>query len=153
MRGERMKEKNVVMIVDDQEEQANTLKLILEREGYIVEVAYNGKKALEHAENFPFDAAILDINLPDIDGTGLIEKLRACNKEIVIIMLTGFPSQHNTMEAINRGAHGYLVKPASKERLLSMLADRLYAQKEKRNITQEKMGEFIAQRLEKLRKM
>lgn len=148
-----MKEKNVVMIVDDQEEQADTLRLILEIEGYIIEVAYNGKDALEHAENFPFDAVILDINLPDIDGTGLIEKLRACNEEVVIIMLTGFPSQQNTMEAINRGAHGYLVKPASKERLLSMLADRLHAQKEKRNITQEKMGEFIAQRLEKLRKM
>ena len=148
-----MKEKNVVMIVDDQEEQADTLKLILELEGYTVEVSYSGKDALEHAENFPFDAAILDINLPDIDGTGLIEKLRACNKEIVIIMLTGFPSQQNTMEAINRGAHGYLVKPASKKKLLSMLADRLHVQKEKRNITQEKMGEFIAQRLEKLRKM
>ena len=148
-----MKEKNVVMIVDDQEEQADTLKFILELEGYTVEVAYSGKDALEHAENFPFDAAILDINLPDIDGTGLIEKLRACNKEIVIIMLTGFPSQQNTMEAINRGAHGYLVKPASKKKLLSMLADRLHVQKEKRNITQEKMGEFIAQRLEKLRKM
>ena len=148
-----MKEKNVVMIVDDQEEQADTLKLILELEGYTDEVSYSGTDALEHAENFPFDAAILDINLPDIDGTGLIEKLRACNKEIVIIMLTGFPSQQNTMEAINRGAHGYLVKPASKKKLLSMLADRLHVQKEKRNITQEKMGEFIAQRLEKLRKM
>ena len=148
-----MKKKNVVMIVDDQEEQADTLKLILELEGYTVEVSYSGKDALEHAENFPFDAAILDINLPDIDGTGLIEKLRACNKEIVIIMLTGFPSQQNTMEAINRGAHGYLVKPASKKKLLSMLADRLHVQKEKRNITQEKMGEFIDQRLEKLRKM
>lgn len=148
-----MKENSVVLIVDDQKDVADTLKLSLEIEGYVAEVAYSGATALEMAAKYPYDAALLDINLGDVEGTDLIEKLVELNSEIVVIMITGYPNQVNTMAALNYGAHGFLVKPVSRDKLLAMLEEKLQYQKTSRELTQEKMASFFQNRLEKLQKM
>ena len=130
-----VEERSVVLIVDDYEEQANTLKILLEKEEYLSDATYRGKDALDLAERYPYDAIILDINMPDIEGTQLIERLRRINPEVVIIMLTGFPSQQNTMEYINYGANGYLVKPVSREKLFGLLEEKLVEQRQRRELT------------------
>ena len=148
-----VEERSVVLIVDDYEEQANTLKRLLEKEGYLSDATYRGKDALDLAERYPYDAVILDINLLDIEGTQLIERLREINSEVVIIMLTGFSSQQTTMEYINYGASGYLVKPVSREKLFGLLEEKLVEQRQRRELTPDKMGEYLTRQLEKFRKM
>ena len=148
-----MIENNMILIVDDQKAVANTMKMSLEIEGYVAEVAYSGKSALEMATSYPYDAVLLDINLGDVDGTDLISKLIESNSDIVIIMITGYPNQGNAMAALNYGAHGYLVKPVSRDELLTMLEEKLQQQKANKELTQEKMASFIQNRLEKLHKM
>lgn len=147
------KEKDAVLIVDDCEELAQTLRTILETEGYLVDLAFDGTSALEKGITHPFDAVILDLKLPDIDGTQLIQRFLQTNPYAIILMMTGFPDQRNTMDALNFGAHGYITKPVEADYVLEILRDKLQKQKETRILTQEKMGEFIRLRLEKMRKM
>jgi DNA-binding response OmpR family regulator len=147
-----LKEETTILIVDDQEKLADTLRQILEMDGYRTEAVYTGRQALEEAKAYPYDAILLDIMLPDMQGTQLIPSLLESNPNTVIIMLTAFPDQKNTMEALNLGASGYLTKPLVPEKLLEILRKKLDAQRESLEMTQEKMGQLIQKRLEKLRK-
>jgi DNA-binding response OmpR family regulator len=143
----------MILIVDDQEKLADSLKRILEMEGYKTEMAHTGQQALDEAKACPYDAILLDIMLPDVRGTQLIPSLLESNPNAVIIMLTAFPDQRNTMEALNLGAAGYLTKPLVPEMLLEILRKKLDAQRGSLEMTQEKMGQLIQKRLEKLRKI
>lgn len=147
-----MKEETIVLIVEDEKELSDRIKLILEMEGYRAEEAFSGKEAREMGMRYPYDIALLDINLPDMQGTKLIPDLLKSNPDMAIIIVTGFPDQENTMVALNLGAKGYLTKPFEPEKLIEMLDDRVRKQSEAIDMTQEKMGEFIQRRLEKMRK-
>jgi DNA-binding NtrC family response regulator len=117
-----------ILIVDDEESQRKSFSLILKRKGYEVESAGTGTEALEKARGRTISLALLDINLPDINGIELIPQLKQINPDMAIIMVTGFASVENTVLSLNSGASGYLVKPINVDGLLEKVQDLLERQ-------------------------
>jgi len=114
-----------ILVVDDDSEVRKTLSSILRNEGYSVETVENGKQAIKASERFPFDLALIDIKLPDLEGTDLLNKLKDKQPNMVKIIITGFPSLENAIKAINEGADGYVLKPFDVPKLLEAIRKHL----------------------------
>ena len=136
-----------ILIVDDDEGILKTLATILQKEGYLVETAQNGKEAIEKSNSAFFNLALIDIRLPDMEGTKLLTSMRDTTPKMVKIIITGFPSLQNTMEALNKGADGYVVKPFDFESVLKTISDHLEKQQEAREYSESKVVEFVEARV------
>jgi len=110
-----------VLVVEDERRMAQLLRQGLEEEGHSVIVASNGKDGLAMAESHPFDAIVLDVMLPEMDGFTVARKLRAARNQTPILMLTARDATHDVIEGLNLGADDYLVKPFSFDVLLARL--------------------------------
>jgi len=146
-----MTENSRILIIDDDESIRRTLSSILEEKGYIVDTARNAEEALKKSEAFYYNLALIDIRLPDIEGTDLLSKLQKASPEMIKIILTGYPSLQNAIKAVNRGADGYLIKPADPDDLHQMIERHLKRQEEERKYSEEKVAEFIESRAKELR--
>ena len=110
-----------ILIVEDEQKIADTLKMGLSENGYQVEVAYDGKIGLKLFERISFDLVILDLNLPGINGYELCKMIRSKNQGIPIIMLTALSSLNDKIEGYDAGADDYIIKPFEfKELLMKM---------------------------------
>lgn len=143
-------EKITILIVDDDLSITEVLKLILEARGYEIDIAHTGNEAIEKSKSKIYNLAILDIRLPDIEGTKLLKAMRDSSPKMVKIMLTGYPQLQNAIEALNDGADAYFVKPANPEKLLKKIEEKLEEQKEARKITQDNIAVYLQSRTEKL---
>jgi DNA-binding response OmpR family regulator len=110
-----------ILVIDDQEVIRTTISAILSDEGYSVETVKNGKEAIKASKKTPFDLALVDINLPDIDGTELLKKLREDQPKMATIILTGQPSLENAIKSVNSKADAYLLKPLDAQILLETI--------------------------------
>jgi len=110
-----------VLVVEDERRMAQLLRQGLEEEGHSVVVAANGKDGLAMAESHPFDAIVLDVMLPEMDGFTVARKLRAARNQTPILMLTARDATHDVIEGLNIGADDYLVKPFSFDVLIARL--------------------------------
>jgi DNA-binding NtrC family response regulator len=119
-----------ILVVDDDQEVRKTLASILEDENYLVETAENGKKAIRICEKTSFDLALIDIQLPDMKGTELLNILKVIQPRIVRIIVTGHPSIENAVKSVNEKADGYVMKPFVIPELLEMIKKLI---EEKRN--------------------
>ena len=117
--------KESILIVDDDVSVRKTLSSILSAEGYVVEAVDNGKEALKAVEKQLFDVVLIDIELPDIKGVDLLSKLKQKQPRMVRIIITGFPSMDNAINAVNEGADGYVLKPFDPEQLLKTIRKHL----------------------------
>ena len=113
-----------VLIVDDDVGLCDSLAALLRVVEYDVVNVYSAEDALEAAWSEGFNAAILDVNLPDRGGLEVLEKLRE-NPEMAILMLSGSVTLEQAVEALNRGADAFVIKPAKPEILLSNLTKAL----------------------------
>lgn len=102
---------NSLLIIDDDSKLRKMLSEVLSEEGYSVEVAEKGKDAIKICEKVSFDAALVDVELPDIKGTELLTQLRSLQPKMSNIIITGHPSVENAMKAVNLKADGYIQKP------------------------------------------
>jgi len=141
-------EQRRILIIDDQESIRKSLKLALEREGYLVETAENGREAIRKSKQEFYNMALVDLRLPDMDGIELLTKMRETVPKMVKIIITGYPSLENSIEAVNRGADGYVVKPYTMEGLLLKIKEQLQKQQEAGKYSEEKVKEFIEARAE-----
>ncbi|MEM0052809.1 MAG: response regulator [Nitrososphaeria archaeon] len=139
-----------ILVVDDDVDILQSLKEILETKGYNVEVAENAQKGLDMARKKFFNLAILDIKLPDMEGTELLAKIHKEKPEMMKVMLTGYPSLDNAVQALNLGADAYLMKPVNPEELLRVVEEKLREQSEAESMTEEKVAEWIEKRIQKL---
>jgi type II secretory ATPase GspE/PulE/Tfp pilus assembly ATPase PilB-like protein len=100
-----------ILVADDDEQMRRLLKMVLEREGYIVEEAGDGLDALEHVEHHPPDLILLDVDMPRLDGFGVLEELRARvhTAALPVVMLTGRIESEG--DALDLGAQDFLAKP------------------------------------------
>ena len=114
-----------ILIVDDDKELRKSLSSILFEEGYTVETVENGKQAIKVSEKSRFDIALIDIKLPDMEGTELLHRLKEKQPHIVMIIVTGFPTLENAMKTVNEGANGYIMKPYDTQKLLGMIRKQL----------------------------
>jgi DNA-binding NtrC family response regulator len=96
--------KQPLIIIDDQENIRKSLELALQREGYHVETAENGREAVRKAKGEFYNLVLVDLRLPDMGGVELLTKMREAVTEMVKIILTGYPALENVIEALNTGS-------------------------------------------------
>jgi len=118
-------EKTKVLIVDDDKSILRILTRIFQKQGFDAETAETGKEAEEKINDAVYDVGIIDVKLPDVDGTDLLSRIHAMKPSMVKIVLTGFPSVDNGIKAMNVGADAYLVKPVQPEELLKIVKEKL----------------------------
>jgi len=135
-----------ILIVDDDEGICKTLSAILQAEGYQTACATTAKEAIEKTKTQFFNLTLLDIKLPDMEGTQLLAQLQENAPEAIKIMVTGYPSIENAVEALNLGADSYIMKPINPTELLQTIKNKLESQKQAEKITKEKIAEWIQSR-------
>ena len=110
-----------VLVVEDEVKMAGLLKRGLEEEGYAVDMSGTGHDALWLASENPYDAVVLDIMLPDIDGFEVCRSLRAAGRWSPVLMLTARDGVPDRVSGLDAGADDYLTKPFSFAELLARL--------------------------------
>jgi len=148
-----MDEKARILVIDDDESIRKTLATILEEKGYIVDTAQNGKEAIEKSNAKFYNLALIDIRLPDIEGTKLLTSLKSTTPRMVKIIITGFPSLQNAVEAVNKSADAFIIKPFDVDKVLNIIQEHLKKQQEAKRFSEEKVAEFIETRAKELETM
>ena len=100
-----------ILIVDDEPLIRSTLAEYLTQEGFAVGTCANAEEALQTAAARRFDAALCDVQLPGLDGLELLDRLLKLNPEMFVLLITAYATVENAVEAFQRGAHDYLMKP------------------------------------------
>lgn len=147
-----MGEQARILVVDDDESIRKVLAIILEEEGYAVDTAKNGKEATQKSKTKFYNLTLIDIRLPDVEGTELLTKMRDTTPKMRKIIITGYPSLKNALEALNKGAHAYVMKPFDMPKVIEIIKEQLTKQKEEMKYDQKKVTEFIETRVKELRK-
>ena len=106
-----MKPSGHILIIDDEASLRQTLARILQRAGYEVTTAANGKEGLSLVTEHPFDLLYLDIRMPDVSGLELLKTIHAKFPDLPVILFTAQPDLNSAVEALRRGATDYLLKP------------------------------------------
>lgn len=110
--------KAAILLVEDEENLHEALKLNLEMDGYEVSSAFTGTEALKKVAAEYFDLIILDIMLPELDGISVAEHIRVNHNEVPILMLSAKNSSSDKVLGLKKGADDYLTKPFNLEELL-----------------------------------
>ena len=143
-------EKGRILVIDDDEGTRKVVAEALESEGYSVDTANNGKEAVEKSQTNFYNLALVDIRLPDMEGTKLLTSMKETTPEMIKIILTGYPALQNAIDAVNKGAHGYLVKPINMDELLRAVEQHLKKQSEMKEYGQQRLAQFVETRFEEL---
>ncbi|HLC18342.1 MAG TPA: response regulator [Thermodesulfobacteriota bacterium] len=110
-----------VLIADDDENLRELLTESVRDWGYKTEIAMDGREALKKFQAGNFDIVICDIKMPGLDGLKLIEKLKEHDKDILVIVITGYASLESAIKAIEAGAYDYLAKPFRLDELMVIM--------------------------------
>ena len=110
-----------ILIVEDEVRLANSLKTLLEKKGFTVEVAYDGETGKDYAETGVYDLLILDVMMPKLNGYDLARQVRAERCATPILMLTAKGELEDRIEGLNAGADYYLTKPFDTRELLACI--------------------------------
>lgn len=132
-------EKANILIVEDELNLHEALKLNLEMEGYEVTSAFDGNEALKKIENAYFDLIIMDIMLPELDGISVTESIRVHNNEVPILMLSAKNAPADKVLGLKKGADDYLTKPFNLDELLIRVSKLI--EKNKRLQVKESIGD------------
>jgi DNA-binding NtrC family response regulator len=106
-----------VLVVDDEQDVLQTLESMLNELNFNTIIANNGDKAMDIIENNKIDVVLSDIYMPETDGFELLNNVRAFDKEIVFLMITGKPTIETAVQSIREGAYDYITKPFDLEDL------------------------------------
>ena len=139
-----------ILIVDDDESIREVLTSILTDEGYIVDAVDTGEKAIKATYEKFYNLVLIDIRLPDMEGTKLLTELKDTVPRMRKIIITGYPTLQNAIEAVNRGADAYIVKPINMDEALKTIREQLQKQAEEKKYSEQKMVEFIETRVKEL---
>jgi DNA-binding NtrC family response regulator len=116
-----------ILVVDDEEIVRESLSAWLEKDGYAVEMAENGERALERIGASPFQVLLADLKMPGMDGLQLLAEVKRRKPESVVVIMTAYATVDTAVSAMKDGAYDYLVKPFDPEEL-SQLLRRIVAQ-------------------------
>ena len=139
-----------IIVIDDDESIRKTLATILEDEGYSVDTAESGKEALLKTNADFYNLALIDVRLLDMEGTELLVRIKETVPRMRKIIITGYPTVHNAIEAVNRNADAYLVKPFDVSKALFVIREQLKKQEAEKRYNQEKVTEFIETQVRQL---
>jgi CheY-like chemotaxis protein len=113
----KMKRETNVLVVDDEKTVCNSCRKILTQAGYRVEVASSGEEALDKIKGDGYDVVITDWKMPRMDGLEVTRRVKQEKPEIEVIVITGYPSVENSVEAIRAGVSDFVTKPFTPEEL------------------------------------
>ena len=108
-----------LLLAEDEKELSNALVAILKHEHYAVDAVYDGSDALDYLETGIYDAAILDIMMPKLDGVSVLKKIRAEGMDVPVLLLTAKSEIDDRVEGLDAGADDYLTKPFAMKELLA----------------------------------
>ena len=114
-----------VLVVDDEASIRDLLAKTLALAEYDVDLAPDGRAALERLRIIPYDLLITDLKMPGVDGLTVIKEARRLKTDIPVIIITGFSTEASAIEAVNLGVSGYLTKPFRVPRVLAAAAKAL----------------------------
>ncbi len=114
-----------ILVVDDEENMLALFRRVLGKEGYHIECVDSGQGALKLATERPFELAIVDVSMPDMDGIEVLAKLKGMDREMPVIMISAFPSWEKEQAAKSLGCADYLPKPLDMKRLKALVKKEL----------------------------
>jgi DNA-binding NtrC family response regulator len=120
-----MPRRGSILVIDDEEIMREILEALLTREGYEVRLAANAAEGLELIRSIPFDAAIVDMMMPGMDGISTLDELKKIDDDLPVLMITAFASVENAIAAMKRGAYDYITKPFKNDEVLVVLRNAL----------------------------
>lgn len=132
-----------IIVVDDDEAIRRTLSTILEDQGYVVDTVESGQEAIERCEKRVYNLALIDVRLLDMEGTELLTRIKERVPRTRKIIITGYPTVQNAIEAVNKNADAYLLKPFDMAKVLFVIKDQLRKQQEESRFNQERVTAFI----------
>ncbi len=135
-----MEERGNILLVEDEENMHEALKLNLEMEGYTVTSAYTGTEGLKAVQNEYFDIIIMDIMLPEVDGITVTENIRLQHNDVPVLILSARNTGSDRVLGLKKGADDYLTKPFNLEELL-LRVEKL-VQKNKKLQDKETVGDI-----------
>ncbi|HET7711906.1 MAG TPA: response regulator, partial [Thermoanaerobaculia bacterium] len=107
-----------VLVIDDETAIREAIRMTLEYENYKVDEARSGQEGIDKASKTPYDALLLDIKMPVLDGIEVLENLKAQKVTAPVIMVSGHGDVHTAVECTKRGAFDFLEKPLNRDKLL-----------------------------------
>ncbi|HOW73568.1 MAG TPA: response regulator [Phycisphaerae bacterium] len=110
-----------VLVVDDDPQVCKTVGKILQENNYQVQTYTQPRQALQAVRKTPFDIALIDIKMPDVNGVELVEKIRGEDDRVAALVMTAFPDVQSAAETMRLGARDYITKPFSAEQLLAAI--------------------------------
>ena len=125
-----------ILIIDDEEIMREILEALLTREGYQVRLATSGEEGAELARATTFDAAIVDVMMPGMDGLATLEELKKIDDDLPVLMVTAFASVETAIAAMKRGAFDYITKPFKNDEVLVVVRNAV----ERRRLVAENMA-------------
>jgi len=141
-----LEKKKSILVIDDDEVVLNSIAKALRLENHKVDTAKTGKEAIEKSSIRFYNLALIDIRLPDMEGTELLNAMKDTTPKMVKIIVTGYPSLQNAIEALNKGADGYVIKPIDIPKLLTTVKEHLQKQEEAGRYSEQKFADFIETR-------
>jgi len=145
-----MKNKPSILIVEDDVNIRQSLRTVLQQKGYNTDTAKNGEEAIRKSQTKFFNLALLDIKLPDMEGTKLLLIMHENLPKMMKIMITGYPSLENAVEALNQGADAYIIKPVKPDKLLALIQEKLEEQRQTAKMTEERVTDWIKTRVRQI---
>jgi DNA-binding NtrC family response regulator len=134
-----------ILVVDDDTTVCKSIARVLENEGYTVDMVFSGEEALEKASKNKYAVVLIDLMLPGLGGTEVLQGIKKQNPNITAIMITGYPSIKTAVESIKLSAFDYLPKPFTPDELCGMVARAL-----ERRLAYEEIAQQIGLSEEKL---
>src|SRR3954463_11151841 len=132
-------QKGTILVVDDEEIMREILETLLTREGYDVRLASSGTEGLELARALPFDAALVDIMMPGLDGIATLDELKRIDEDLAVIIITAYASVESAISAMKAGAFDYITKPFKNDEVLVVVRNAMERRRlvnENRNLRQ-----------------
>jgi DNA-binding response OmpR family regulator len=131
-----------ILIIDDDDSVRQSLSGVLELEGYKTADAATADRALDLLKDQYFDVILLDIKLTDTNGLHLLQRLQKITPETIKIIITGYPSMRNIINALDLGANGYIMKPITPQELLRTIRSKLEARTRFEDTTKKRLAEL-----------
>src|ERR1700738_4316973 len=131
--------RGTILVIDDEEIMREILETLLTRNGYDVRVATSGAEGLELARALPFDAALVDIMMPGLDGIATLDELRRIDEDLAAIIITAYASVESAISATKAGAFDYITKPFKNDEVLVVVRNAMERRRlvnENRNLRQ-----------------
>lgn len=142
--------KGRILVIDDDPDIREGISEILRNSGYEVDAVETATEAIKKSEENAYHIAFIDIVLPDMNGIEVLKKLKDRIPKTRKVIITGYATLENAVEALNLGANAYLIKPVKPEDIIKITEKMMKDIEEEITMTQEKIIKFIETRVKML---